>query len=51
MALYFSITDWVEKKKAKIMWVPHEDMVDDYLTKSLQGAEFYSFRNAIMGSG
>ena len=26
---YFGITDWVEKKEAKIMWVPCEDMVAD----------------------
>ena len=44
-------TDRVNKKEAEIMWVPREDMVADYLTKSLQGAEFRRFRNAIMGSG
>ena len=33
---YFGITDQVEKKEAKIMWVPHEDMVADYLTKDLK---------------
>ena len=48
---YFGITDWVDKKEAKIMWIPHEDMVADYLTKSLQGAEFCCFREFIMGSG
>ena len=48
---YFGITDRVEKKEAEIMWVPREDMVANYLTKSLQGAEFCCFRNAIMGSG
>ena len=51
MNIRFSgITDRVNKKEAKIMWVPREDMVADYLTKSLQGVEFHRFRNLIMGS-
>ncbi len=37
---FFNITDWVEKEEVKIMWVPREDMIADYLTKALQGAEF-----------
>ena len=48
---YFGITDWVNKWEAEIMWVPREDMVADYLTKALQGAEFCCFRDTIMGSG
>ena len=47
---FFNITDRVEKKEAKIMWVSHEDMVADYLTKALQGAEVCCFRDLIMGS-
>ncbi len=47
---FFNITDRVEKKEAEIMWVPREDMVADYLTKALQGAEFCCFRDFIMGS-
>ena len=47
---FFNITDQVEKGEAKIMWVPREDMVADYLTKALQGAEFCCFRDLIMGS-
>ena len=47
---FFNITDGVEKKEAEIMWIPREDMVADYLTKVLQGAEFRSFRDLIMGS-
>ena len=35
---YFGITDRVNKKEAKIMWVPQKDMVAKYLTKALQGA-------------
>ena len=47
---FFNITDWVEKEEVEIMWVPLEDMVADYLTKALQGAEFRCFRDLIMGS-
>jgi hypothetical protein len=47
---YFNITDRVEKGEVEIMWVPREDMVADYLTKALQGAEFRCFRDLIMGS-
>ncbi len=47
---YFNITDWVEKGEAEIMWFPREDMIADYLTKALQGAEFRRFRDLIMGS-
>ena len=47
---YFGITDRVAKKEAEIKWIPREDMVTDYLTKALQGAEFRWFRNIIMGS-
>ena len=48
---YVGITDQVDKKEAKIMWIPREDMVADFLTKALQGAEFCRFRDFIMGSG
>ncbi len=40
---FFNITDQVKKGEAEIMWVPREDMVADYLTKALQGAEFCRF--------
>ncbi len=42
---YFNITNRVEKEEVEIMWVPREDMVADYLTKALQGAEFCRFRD------
>ncbi len=47
---FFNITDQVEKGEVEIMWVPPEDMVADYLTKALQGAEFFRFRDLIMGN-
>ncbi len=47
---FFNITDRVEKGEVEIMWVPGEDMVADYLTKALQGAEFRCFRDLIMGN-
>ena len=36
----FFITDCVAKKECKIVWIPCEDMVVDYLTKSLYGSKF-----------
>jgi hypothetical protein len=33
-----------------LTWVPREDMVADYLTKALQGAEFRRFQDLIMGN-
>ena len=47
---FFNITNWVEKEEVKIMWVPREDMVADYLMKAQQGAEFSPFKDPIMGS-
>ena len=47
---FFNITNRVEKKEVEIMWVPREDMVADYPTKALQGAEFCCFRDLIMGN-
>jgi hypothetical protein len=47
---YFFIADCVAKKKCKIVWIPPEDMVADYLTKLLQGSEFCTFRDIILGT-
>ena len=47
---YFFITDCVRKGQCDIKWIRREDMVADYLTKGLQGAEFRRFRDFIMGS-
>ena len=38
---YFGITDWVDKKESKIMWIPGEDMVADYLTKPYRVQNFF----------
>ena len=48
--IYLFITDCVAKKECKIVWIPCEDMMADYLTKSLQGSEFCRFRDIIMGT-
>jgi hypothetical protein len=47
---FFFITDCVAKKECNIVWIPCEDMVEDYLTKSLLGSKFCAFRNTIMGA-
>ena len=47
---YFFITDCVRIGQCEIKWIRREDMVADYLTKGLQGAEFRRFQDYIMGS-
>jgi hypothetical protein len=47
---YFFIRNCAAKKECKIVWIPCEDMVADYLTKSLQWSEFCRFRDIIMGT-
>ena len=46
---YFFIKDKVEKDEITIVYCPTEDMVADYFTKPLQGAQFRRFRDMIMG--
>ena len=46
---YFYITDQVEKGHIVIEHKPDEDMIADYMSKSLQGTKFNEFRNDIMG--
>jgi hypothetical protein len=46
---YFSITDRVNKGDVSLVWCPTGDMIDDYMTKPLQGALFWKFRDQIMG--
>jgi hypothetical protein len=48
--IYFFITDFVAKKECKIVWIPCENMVAYYLTKSLQGSAFCRFADIIMGT-
>ena len=46
---YFFITDRIAKKEVTILYCPTKQMVVDFLTKPLQGALFYKFRDQIMG--
>jgi hypothetical protein len=48
---YFLVADRQKKGECEVEWIPREDMIADYLTKGLQGAEFKRFRDLIMGSG
>jgi hypothetical protein len=46
---YFFITDSVNKGDVSLVWCPTGDMIGDFMTKPLQGALFWKFRDQIMG--
>ena len=46
---YFFLTDQIEKGNLKVKYCPTGDMIADYLSKPLQGAQFQKFRSQIMG--
>ena len=46
---YFFITDKISKGEVRVEWCLTKDMVADFLTKPLQGANFKRFRDLIMG--
>jgi hypothetical protein len=46
---YFFITDHVNKGDISLVWCPTGDMIEDFMTKPLQGALFQKFRDQIMG--
>ena len=46
---YYFIKDYVDKNEIHIIHCPTSDMIADYFTKPLQGAQFVKFRNMIMG--
>ena len=46
---YFMVTDQVKKGHLIIKYCPMDDMVDDFMTKSLQGMKFSKFQDIIMG--
>lgn len=47
---YFLVTDRLKQGEiSTIEYCPTEEMIADYFTKPLQGAQFRRFRNAIMG--
>lgn len=46
---YFFVTDKIAKKEVKLIYCPTKDMIADYNTKPLQGAQFIRFRNLMLG--
>jgi hypothetical protein len=46
---YYFITDRIKRKEFKVMYCPTGEMIADFFTKPLQGAQFYKFRDAILG--
>jgi hypothetical protein len=46
---YFFITDRVDNGNVSLVWCPTGDMIGDFMTKPLQGALFWKFRDQIMG--
>jgi len=46
---YYAIKDLIERGEAIVEYKPTEEMAADYLTKPLQGRQFVSARNFIMG--
>ena len=47
---YFFITDRISKGDVRVEWCSTKDMVVDFMTKPLQGANFKRFRDLIMGA-
>ena len=45
---YFFVKDKVDSKEIKIKYCPSGQMVGDYLTKPLQGAQFRKHRSTIL---
>jgi hypothetical protein len=46
---YFFLTDQIEKGNLNVVYCPTNEMQGDFLTKPIQGAKFFNFRDAIMG--
>jgi hypothetical protein len=46
---YFFISDHIDKGDGSLVWCPAGDMIGDFMTKPLQGALFWKFRDQIMG--
>ena len=46
---YYLITVRIKKKIFKVMYCPTEEMIADFFTKPLQGAQFVKFRDAVLG--
>ena len=48
---YFYITDLIERKEVGFKYCPTDEMIADYMTKTLSGAKFHKFCKLIMNSG
>ena len=46
---YFFIKDKIHKGEIDAIYCPKEDMLADFLTKPLQGTDFTTFRDMILG--
>jgi hypothetical protein len=46
---YFFVTDKIRAEKISPKWCPKGKMIADFLTKLLQGAMFWKFRDLLMG--
>ena len=47
---YYFLKDYIDKNEIHVIHCPTENMVGDYFTKPLQGAQFVKFRDMIMGT-
>ena len=48
-AIYFFVTDRIRAGEISPKWCPTGEMIADFLTKPLQGAMFWKFRDLLMG--
>ena len=46
---YFHVKDLVERKRLNVDYCNPKDMVADYFSKPLQGAQFLKFKDQILG--
>jgi hypothetical protein len=46
---YFSVMDRIRSGEISPKWCPTGEMIADFLTKPLQGAMFWKFRDLLMG--
>jgi hypothetical protein len=46
---YFFVTDRIRSGEISPKWCPTGEMIADFLTKPLQGAMFWKFRDLLMG--
>jgi hypothetical protein len=46
---YFFMSNHIDKGNVSLVWCPTGDMIRDFMTKPLQGALFWKFRDQIMG--